>query len=38
VHGTLHLLGFDDHQPQDTEKMRSAEQNILKQAIAANIF
>jgi probable rRNA maturation factor len=38
VHGTLHLLGFDDHLPQDIEDMRVAEQNILQQAIAHNIF
>ena len=38
VHGTLHLLGFDDHQPRDIENMRAAEQNILQQAIKTNIF
>ena len=38
VHGTLHLLGFDDHQPQDIEKMRAAEQNVLQQAIETHIF
>lgn len=30
VHGTLHLLGFDDHEEEDAEAMRKAERECLK--------
>lgn len=30
IHGLLHLLGFDHHQPGETEKMRQAEEAILE--------
>jgi probable rRNA maturation factor len=29
IHGLLHLLGFDHHQPEETEEMRQAEEEIL---------
>lgn len=29
AHGILHLLGFDDHSPRDTARMRRAEQRIM---------
>lgn len=29
VHGALHLLGYDDHSPADTERMRAREQEVL---------
>jgi len=29
VHGILHLLGYDDHDPHDTKKMRQKEKEIL---------
>ncbi|MCI2081891.1 MAG: rRNA maturation RNase YbeY [Bacteroidales bacterium] len=29
VHGLLHLIGFDDHTQEQTEKMREAEGNAL---------
>ena len=29
IHGILHLLGFDDHEPEDIKKMRKKEQKIL---------
>lgn len=29
VHGILHLLGYDDHVPQDKRRMRAAENKIL---------
>lgn len=30
IHGILHLLGFDDHAPDDIQKMRKEEDKILK--------
>lgn len=30
VHGILHLLGYDDHAPQDTTKMRAAEKKLMR--------
>lgn len=30
VHGTLHLLGFDDHEEEDAAAMRDAERECLK--------
>lgn len=30
IHGLLHLLGFDHHQPEETEEMRQAEEAILE--------
>jgi len=32
VHGTLHLLGYDDHAPADVERMRAAESQALRSA------
>ena len=32
VHGVLHLLGYDDLQPSDAERMRSREQEVLRAA------
>ena len=29
VHGTLHLCGFDDHEPADRQRMREAEASVL---------
>lgn len=29
AHGLLHLLGYDDHQPDDTARMREAEREAL---------
>jgi probable rRNA maturation factor len=29
AHGILHLLGYDDHSPQDKRRMRAAENKIL---------
>ncbi len=29
VHGTLHLIGHDHHEPQETERMESAEAEVL---------
>ena len=29
VHGTLHLCGFDDHEPDDRARMRVAERTVL---------
>lgn len=29
AHGLLHLLGYDDHTPEDVEMMRQAESNAL---------
>lgn len=31
VHGTLHLLGFDDHEAEEAAAMRNAERDCLKQ-------
>lgn len=30
IHGILHLLGFDDHSPEDVERMREKERQILQ--------
>ncbi len=30
VHGTLHLLGYDDHRPADRRRMRAREREILR--------
>ena len=29
IHGLLHLLGYDDHSPADSKKMRAAEARLL---------
>jgi probable rRNA maturation factor len=29
VHGTLHLCGYDDHDPRDRQRMRDAEARVL---------
>jgi probable rRNA maturation factor len=29
IHGILHLLGYDDHDPQKTKKMRNKERKLL---------
>lgn len=31
VHGTLHLVGYDDKSPEETERMRAAEVKYLRQ-------
>lgn len=31
AHGTLHLLGLDDHEPEDRRRMRRAERDVLKE-------
>jgi probable rRNA maturation factor len=31
VHGALHLLGYDDHAPDDTRAMRRREQDVLSE-------
>ncbi len=31
IHGTLHLKGFDDHRPQDRERMRAREKEICSE-------
>jgi rRNA maturation RNase YbeY len=38
VHGTLHLLGYDDHRPADIRKMRAAEDRHLHRAHEAGIL
>ncbi|MCZ6602050.1 MAG: rRNA maturation RNase YbeY [Planctomycetota bacterium] len=30
VHGVLHLLGYDDHTPEDTKRMRRKEAEIIE--------
>ena len=35
AHGVLHLLGFDDHSPQDKRRMRRAENKFLAQLASA---
>ena len=30
VHGILHLLGYDDHLPEDIEKMRKKEKDVMR--------
>lgn len=30
IHGILHLLGYDDHRPQDIQKMRDKERQLLE--------
>jgi probable rRNA maturation factor len=30
IHGALHLVGYDDHQPEDLEKMRAGERRHLE--------
>lgn len=32
VHGTLHLLGYDDRKPADYKKMHARQERILKKA------
>ena len=32
IHGTLHLVGFDDHDPDQVPEMRAAEQHYLQLA------
>ena len=32
IHGVLHLLGYDDHDPEDTKEMRRAEQEAMEAA------
>ncbi len=31
IHGVLHLIGFDDHEPEDIQQMRNAEAQALAQ-------
>ena len=35
AHGVLHLLGFDDHSPQDKRRMRRAENKFLARLASA---
>jgi probable rRNA maturation factor len=35
IHGMLHLLGYDDREPADSDQMRAAEQRYLKQFAVA---
>jgi probable rRNA maturation factor len=35
VHGTLHLLGYDDHAPRDRRRMRRRERALLGSAASA---
>ena len=37
VHGTLHLLGYDDHRPAQVRRMRTAEDRYLARARRAGI-
>jgi len=37
VHGTLHLLGYDDRVPRDSRRMRLAEDRYLTQALRTRI-
>ena len=37
VHGTLHLIGFDDHLEADIRAMRAAEKEIMDLAVKKNI-
>jgi probable rRNA maturation factor len=37
VHGTLHLLGYDDHRPADTRRMKAAEERYVALAKRAGI-
>ncbi len=32
AHGALHLLGYDDHEPHETQRMRRREQQVLSAA------
>lgn len=32
AHGVLHLLGYDDHEPEETRRMRRREQDVLTAA------
>jgi probable rRNA maturation factor len=33
VHGLLHLVGFDDHSPEDAEVMRTLQEELLEKLI-----
>jgi len=37
VHGTLHLLGYDDHRPADARRMKAAEERYVALAKRAGI-
>lgn len=32
IHGTLHLMGYDDHSPEEAKQMHAVEKKILTQA------
>lgn len=34
VHGTLHLLGYDDHDPEDKRKMHLRQEQLLEEFLA----
>lgn len=36
VHGTLHLLGYDDHDPSDRENMHARQEELLQDFLAAD--
>jgi len=38
VHGTLHLLGYDDHDPVSAAKMHTVEDDILESAGLSRVF
>lgn len=38
VHGVLHLVGHDDHEPADRRRMRSAERRALAALGAASVY
>lgn len=35
VHGTLHLFGYDDHEPEDYAAMHARQEELLAEALAA---
>jgi len=37
IHGMLHLIGFDDHEPQDYDAMARAQDEVLAKVLATEI-
>ncbi|MBL4849352.1 MAG: rRNA maturation RNase YbeY [Planctomycetes bacterium] len=35
VHGTLHLFGYDDHEPEERERMHARQEELLAESLAA---